>query len=259
MNPRRGSREYQHPARMHGDGRLEALVAADGLVGPHLIEPLALGVPRPLAELEEGVAALSGSSNSNRPRLRSGRRPVPGGRRVCRSRAQRTSSCQCRLPADGLRRDRLAERREKSASSHSRCWRNSSAGTLGMHVLDELAHRTPETIQATKSDQPDGHRTAGSSIPWSSPRPLPWSRERLHCRIIAPSARTHPSRPIPRGAHADGIPRRRSERRKMARKVRRSHVDRGGLRPGRPGCPGRRVRDGAAFYQEQQPVERRPS
>src|SRR3954471_11836731 len=33
--------------------RLEPLVAADGLVGADLVEPLALGEPAPLAELEQ--------------------------------------------------------------------------------------------------------------------------------------------------------------------------------------------------------------
>src|SRR4051812_20764370 len=40
------------PAGMEDD-RLEALVAADGLVGADLVEPLPLGEPAPLAELEQ--------------------------------------------------------------------------------------------------------------------------------------------------------------------------------------------------------------
>ena len=37
---------------MSDDG-FEALVVADGLVGTHLVEPFALGVPASLAELKE--------------------------------------------------------------------------------------------------------------------------------------------------------------------------------------------------------------
>ena len=45
-----------HPLRvgMSDHDRLEPPIAADGLVGADLVEPLALGVPAALAILEEG-------------------------------------------------------------------------------------------------------------------------------------------------------------------------------------------------------------
>ena len=63
-------------------------------------------------------------------------------RRVCRSRAQRTSSCQWASSQRSPRRDRSGPGRSRNrASSHSRCWRNELAGLVDVQVLEELPER----------------------------------------------------------------------------------------------------------------------
>ena len=134
-------RRRADPAGMHDHG-FEPLVAEHGLVGADLVEPLSFGVPAALAELEQGGGvAGDGVGEGIRRRGRTSKwTPIRArNRRVWRSRAQRTSSCQWassqRRRSAGLGLAQGAEEAEPRAT-------RAAGGTVPGHGRRALPRRT---------------------------------------------------------------------------------------------------------------------
>src|SRR5512135_1157352 len=128
-----------------GSHPLEPLVAADGLVGPDLVEPLPLGAPAALAELELG-GGVAGSGL--------GQVVERGGVEVDADQGEQAAGLAVAgpedlvvpvrlLPADSLGRVDLGQRAQEPRLEPLALPAEQLAGAIDVQLLGELAHGAP--------------------------------------------------------------------------------------------------------------------
>lgn len=123
------------------DDRLVALAPGDGLVGPHLVKPLALDPPTSLVEFKNGGGVPRCVGKIERPRVEVNANQGEQSPRLPVTRPKNIVVPMSRFPSLAEAGIGLAENRDKSGLQPLAMLMKQNPGVVDMHVFDDLAQR----------------------------------------------------------------------------------------------------------------------